>query len=152
MAFLRSPVARATITALDVADAAEAAGVVAVFTGADVAHLGDLPVNPLVSTLHAPPFPVLADGRVDAVGQAVAAVVATSEAQALDALELIELDFDSHDPVLNGKQYDMLFDPGAGQLCRWRDLAVRQRGGGIWQSGRGGDGGGPAPAAGAHAA
>ena len=108
VAFLRSPVARAAITELDVADAAEAEGVVAVYTGADVAHLGDLPVNPLVSTLHAPGFPILADA-INAVGQPVAAVVAATEAQALDALDLILLDFDALDPVLNGAG-DMLFE------------------------------------------
>ena len=102
VAFLRSPVARGTITDLDVADAKEADGVVAVYTGGDAAHLGDLPVNPLVSTLRTPGFPILADD-LNAVGQPVAAVVATTEALAQDALDLIVLDFEQLDPVLAGR-------------------------------------------------
>jgi len=99
-AFLRSPHARAKITALDTRAAAAASGVVAVFTGAHVADLGDLPVNPLVDSLHAPPFPVLAHGSVEAVGQPVAAVVAETLTAALDAAELIEVDYDPLPPVL----------------------------------------------------
>src|SRR3989304_7878188 len=45
VAFLRSPYAHARITALRVGAARSAPGVVAVFTGADVAHLGPMPVN-----------------------------------------------------------------------------------------------------------
>src|SRR3989304_3609539 len=44
-AFVRSPYAHARLTALRVEAARSAPGVVAVFTGADVAHLGPMPVN-----------------------------------------------------------------------------------------------------------
>ncbi|HUT50003.1 MAG TPA: xanthine dehydrogenase family protein molybdopterin-binding subunit [Alphaproteobacteria bacterium] len=99
-AFLRSPHARAAITALDTRAAEVAPGVVAVFSGAQVAGLGDLPVNPLVETLRVPPFPILAQGSVEAVGQPVAAVVAETLAAALDAAELIEVDYDPAPAVL----------------------------------------------------
>ena len=74
----------------------------AVFTGADVADLGDLPVNDF-GLMHAVPgFPILAQGSVDALGQPVAAVVATSVAAASDALEQIGLEFEERRPVLDG--------------------------------------------------
>jgi carbon-monoxide dehydrogenase large subunit len=100
VAFLRSPHARAEITALDTREAAAAPGVVAVYTGEDVAGFGALPVNPLVETLAVPPYPVLAQGRVETVGQPVAAVVAETLAAALDAAELIEADYDPETPVV----------------------------------------------------
>ncbi|MDH3235533.1 MAG: xanthine dehydrogenase family protein molybdopterin-binding subunit, partial [Alphaproteobacteria bacterium] len=103
-AFLRSPYARAKITALDASAAEAAPGVIAVFTGAHVADLGELPVNPLVDTLRVPPFPILAQGSVAAVGQPVAAVIAETFADALDATDLIEVDYDPEAPVLRSAE------------------------------------------------
>jgi len=100
VAFVRCPHAHAAIAAVGTEDALAMPGVAAVFTGADVAHLGDLPVNPLVDTLRVPGFPILAEGTVRAVGEPVAAVIAESPAEALDAAELVEPDLDPLDPVM----------------------------------------------------
>ncbi len=90
--FLRSPHARGDIVRLDVTKALAAPGVVAVFTGADVASLGDAAVNALLPDIRAPRFPILAQGRIDAVGQPVVAIVAQSQAKARDALDGVEID------------------------------------------------------------
>jgi len=117
-AFLRSPHARAAIAALDARAAEASPGVAAVFTGRDVAALGDLPVNPLVETLRPPRFPVLARGAVAAVGQPVAAVIAETPDAALDAAERIEVDYEPAAPVLDPGDGD----PAAAQSWRAGDV------------------------------
>jgi carbon-monoxide dehydrogenase large subunit len=103
-AFLRSPHARAAIVALDMRAAEAEPGVVAVFTGDHVSDLGDLPVNPLVETLRVPPYPILAQGAVEAVGQPIAAVIAETHAAANDATELIEVEYAPSEPVLQAEE------------------------------------------------
>jgi aerobic carbon-monoxide dehydrogenase large subunit len=91
LAFVRSPVAHARITGIDTAAAAAAPGVLAVLTAADLdlpAHHGLMVVNPDL------PRPPLATDRVRFVGEAVAVVVGESKAAAVDALELVEVDYD----------------------------------------------------------
>ncbi|MFX0544488.1 xanthine dehydrogenase family protein molybdopterin-binding subunit [Roseovarius sp. S1116L3] len=93
--FLRSDEPSGVITSLDTDEAAMMPGVQAVHTGADVAHLGALPVNEVMPLAHAPRFPVLAQGKVEAVGQPVAAILAETRAAGLDAAEAIWLDLDA---------------------------------------------------------
>lgn len=92
---LRSPVAAGRITTLDIAGASAATGVQAVHIGADVAGLGNLPVNPVLEMAQQPDFPILAQGHVNAIGQPVAAILADSANNAADAAELIEFDTDN---------------------------------------------------------
>ena len=66
LAFLRSPFAAGEITQLDVAEAREAPGVIAVFTAADLAGLGVSAVNPLLPDVPPVPMQPLAAGRVAA--------------------------------------------------------------------------------------
>ena len=96
---LRSPFAHGKITTLDTTDAQSAAGVVAVYTATDLLKLGALPCravlkNPDGSDAFIPRRAVLAEDKVCFVGQAVAAVVATSPHEAEDALEHIRFDVD----------------------------------------------------------
>ncbi len=91
--FLRSPYAHARITRLEVAAARSASGVVAIFTGADVAHLGPMPVNRIFLQMKVPPHPILAGETVWALGTPVAAAAAESPYQARDALDLIEVEY-----------------------------------------------------------
>lgn len=106
MAVLRSPHAAARITGIDTAAAAAMPGVVSVLTSADLKAdgIGGLAVavkrkqrdgSPMVE----PPYPLLADGEVHLVGQAVAAVIAESYAEAVDASEAINVDYDIMDAV-----------------------------------------------------
>src|SRR5213594_4366499 len=91
---LRSPHAHARITRLDVARARRAPGVVAVVTGAEVRHLGPMPVNRLVPDMRVPPHPCVADTAGRAAGAPVAAIVAEDPYRARDAVELVDLAYE----------------------------------------------------------
>ena len=98
---LRSPHAHARIRSIDVGAARVAPGVLAVLTGADwqASGFGDLPVpgglkRRDASPLYRSPYPALAKERVRWVGDYVAFVVAETSHQALDAAELIEVDYE----------------------------------------------------------
>ncbi len=96
-AVLRSPYAHATIARIDTSAAASAPGVVAIFTGKDLAGK----VNPVPcawnvpnADIKIPAHPLLAADRVRYVGDGVALVVAESRAAARDAIDLIDVDYD----------------------------------------------------------
>ncbi|MBP2367135.1 xanthine dehydrogenase family protein molybdopterin-binding subunit [Pseudonocardia parietis] len=91
VAFVRSPLAHALVTGIDTTEAAAAPGVLAVHTAADLdlpAHHGLAVLNPEL------PRPPLATDRVRFVGEAVALVVAETRAAAVDATELVEVDYE----------------------------------------------------------
>jgi carbon-monoxide dehydrogenase large subunit len=99
--FVRSPHAHARIKAIRTEKARQAAGVVAVFTGDDIAaaKVGGLPCGWLITDVNGqpmkePPHPVLAQGKVRYVGDHVAIVIAESYGQAKDAAELVEVDYE----------------------------------------------------------
>ncbi len=92
VAYVRSPFAHARIDGVDVAAAREAPGVLDVVTAGD---LGLAPVAPGIPIINAAMGrPPLADGVVRFVGEPVVAVVAETRAQAVDAVELVEVDYD----------------------------------------------------------
>jgi carbon-monoxide dehydrogenase large subunit len=98
--FVRSPHAHAAFTRIDTSRAAAAPGVLAIVTGADLqaAGIGNVPcLVPLTnrdgSKMPMTPRPALAVGRARFVGDAVAMVVAETLAEAKDAAELIEIDW-----------------------------------------------------------
>ena len=97
---VRSPHAHAKILRIECGDARSAPGVLAILTGEDAAAdgLGDIPcVVPVTnrdgSARGETPRPILARGRVRHVGDPVAVVVAESPAQARDAAERIEIEY-----------------------------------------------------------
>ncbi|MFV0279143.1 MAG: xanthine dehydrogenase family protein molybdopterin-binding subunit [Rhodoblastus sp.] len=99
--FLRSPHAHARIKSIDLKAASAAPGVVAIFTGDDVAadKVGGLICGWAISNKDGSPMragahPVLAQGKVRYVGDHVAVVIAETLAQARDASELIVVDYD----------------------------------------------------------
>ena len=99
--FARSPHAHARINAIDVSAAAAAPGVVAVLTQADVEAFGAGPMPCLApvknrdgSATRLSPKPLLAKDKVTFAGEAVAMVIAETYAQAKDAAELVEIDYD----------------------------------------------------------
>ena len=101
-AFVRSPHAHARVTSVDTAAAARAPGVLAVLTAADVQADGLKSLRPYaeanVQTGERFIFdeqPLLAADKVRFVGETVAMVVAETLAQALDAAELVEVEYDS---------------------------------------------------------
>ena len=89
--FVRSPFARADISGLDTSAAAAAPGVVGVFTAAD---LGDRAVPAFASANDKVERFALARRRVQYVGDPVALVVAESRALAVDAAELVDVDYE----------------------------------------------------------
>ncbi|HEX4362497.1 MAG TPA: xanthine dehydrogenase family protein molybdopterin-binding subunit [Pseudonocardia sp.] len=91
VAFLRSPVAHATITSVD-ADAAREAGF-RVFTGADFADVALRAKSALPSYVETAQ-PLLAHTRVRFAGEAVAAVVAADRYLAEDGIELVEVEYE----------------------------------------------------------
>ena len=98
--FLRSPHARATIGGIDTAAALQVPGVVAVYTGADLAAdgIGDLPCGWLVkskdgSDMIQPPHPPLAVERVNYVGEPYGVVIADTLQAARDGAEAVATEF-----------------------------------------------------------
>lgn len=102
VALVRSPHAHARVVAVDTRSAANVAGVVEVLTGEDL----DLPGVPAEGlrgaklALH----PVLARGTVRYVGEPVAAVVATTRAQAEDAAAAVEVSYEPLEAVTDPAQ------------------------------------------------
>jgi carbon-monoxide dehydrogenase large subunit len=91
---LRSPHGAAKIRSIDTKAAAAHPGVVAVFTGKDVAGVGPVPCGASLPGLRVPEHSILAKDRVYFVGHPVAVVVATDRYVAADALDLIEVDYE----------------------------------------------------------
>jgi carbon-monoxide dehydrogenase large subunit len=92
MFFVRSPVAHARITGIDTSAAREAPGVVAVFTGADLADLPTRKGFPMINQEMAQ-HPLAID-TVRFVGEPVAAVLTEEIYQGEDAIELVSVDYD----------------------------------------------------------
>ena len=97
MAILRSPMAHAKITKLDVSGALKQLGVVAAFGAKELGELnGGVPcVWPVTDDIKMPAFPALAIDKVRQVGDCVAVVLATSVAAAVDALDAIEVSYEA---------------------------------------------------------
>jgi carbon-monoxide dehydrogenase large subunit len=99
--FLRSPHAHARIAAIDIAAAANAPGVLAVLTGADLASdkIGHLICGWMIhskdgSPMKMAPHPAIAQGKVNYAGDPVAVVVAETASQARDAAEKIAVSYE----------------------------------------------------------
>ena len=118
--FLRCDRAHAEIVSIDAKSALQRPGVVAVFTGDDAMAAGytQFPnlltfTNKAGAGLIKPDRPVLAHGRVRFVGETVAMVVAGTAAEALDALDAIEVEYRDLPVVVDAED---ALKPGAPQL------------------------------------
>jgi aerobic carbon-monoxide dehydrogenase large subunit len=96
MAVARSPMAHAKITRVDVSAALSMPGVVAAFSGADLAdELGTLPCAwPVTPDMVHPDHHPLAVDEARYVGDGLAVVIARERYQAADAVEAIDVDLD----------------------------------------------------------
>ena len=108
LAFVRSPYAHARIVAIDTTAARAAPGVLAVYTGAELVAAGvkPIPTNPMFKradgqTTVTPARRALAHERARFVGEAVAAVVATTRTQARDAAEAVVVDYEDLPAVVD---------------------------------------------------
>jgi len=95
LGFVMSPHAHARIVAIDASRALAHAGVIAVYTGEDIAKL----VRPIVAEIDFPGYirhgrDAVARGEVRFVGEQVAVVVAESAYAAHDGIELVEVEYE----------------------------------------------------------
>jgi carbon-monoxide dehydrogenase large subunit len=132
LAVVRSPVAHARITDVDLSAAQQAPGVVAVYSGRDLAEeQGSIPCAwPVTPDMVNPGHPSIAVDQVKHVGEAVAVIVARSKTAAQDAVELVDIDYDllppvldmeeaiadgadlTHDHLESNESFDFVFDAG----------------------------------------
>jgi carbon-monoxide dehydrogenase large subunit len=100
-AFLRSDMAKARITRIDLAAARLMPGVRGVFAAEDLDAEGREVFMSMLGGVSALPFRPLANGDVRFGGDPVAIVVAESRYLAEDACELIEVDYEPEDPAVD---------------------------------------------------
>jgi len=110
-ALVLSPYAHARVKSVDVSKALKAPGVLCVLTGADVIaeKFGGLPPQFMPEDMGGPKGyrtfrPILATEKVRFVGDRVAFVVAETEAQARDAAELVEVDYEPLPAVVSAEE------------------------------------------------
>jgi len=103
VAFVRSPHAHARIASVDVSAAHGVSGVIAAFSGADLAaEQGSVPCAwPVTEDIVIPDHPPMAVDTVRYVGEIVAAVVARDRYTAADAVDLIDVTYEPLEPVLD---------------------------------------------------
>ena len=108
-AFVRSPHAHARLVAVDATRARNALGVVAVFDGEDIAATMTVPMAVMgPPALKTAPYWPLARGKVRVVGDPVAIVVADSKAHAVDAANLVDVEYEPLEAVVT---FDHARDP-----------------------------------------
>src|SRR5712692_4663092 len=122
-AFVRSPHAHARIRKIDTASAQRHPGVVAVFTGKDMTGVNSLPcgwdlrkekkIPGVVQDLAMVPHMPLTSDAARHVGDPVAVVIADSQSAAIDAAELVNVDWD---PLPAVTITEKAAQPGAAQL------------------------------------
>ncbi|MGA8051039.1 MAG: xanthine dehydrogenase family protein molybdopterin-binding subunit [Burkholderiales bacterium] len=109
--FVRSPHAHAKIKSIKKDQALKAPGVLAVYTGEDLAaaKVGGLPCGWLITgtdgqPMKEPPHPPLAQGKVRYVGDHVAVVIAESQSAARDAADLVQVDYEPLPAVVDASK------------------------------------------------
>src|SRR5678816_4056913 len=98
-AFVRSPYAHAKIISVDTTAAKAMPGVVAIYTGADVADVNGVPCGWQVNfkngdTMKEPKHPLLVSDKARHVGDAIALVIAETKEQAVDAAEAVIVEYE----------------------------------------------------------
>jgi aerobic carbon-monoxide dehydrogenase large subunit len=113
-AFVRSPHAHARIVSVDVSAASAMPGVARVLTGDDCVDLRNFPVIDRIGNGLAIPFrPVLASDVVRHPGEAVACVIADTQALALDAAEAVVVSYDALPAAVGLADGAPIVHPGA---------------------------------------
>jgi carbon-monoxide dehydrogenase large subunit len=97
--FVRSPYAHAKIISVDTGAVLNMPGVVAIYTGADVANVNGVPSGWQVNfkngdTMKEPKHPLLVADKVRHVGDAVAVVIAETHEKAVDAAQAITVQYE----------------------------------------------------------
>ena len=111
VAFVRSPLASARISSVDVGAARQAPGAVAAFTAGELAgSCAPMRVHLATPGALSPDRPIIAGQRIRFVGEIVAAVAAQTRYHAEDAVELVAAELDPLTPVVG---VDAALAPGA---------------------------------------
>ena len=108
-AFVRSPYGHAKVKNVDVSKAKKMPGVVAIFTGADVAAVNGVPCGWQVNfkngdTMKEPKHPLLVADKTRHVGDPVAIIIAETREQAKDAVEAVVVDYEKLPCVTNAAE------------------------------------------------
>jgi carbon-monoxide dehydrogenase large subunit len=125
--FVRSPLAHARVSKVDVSGALAAPGVIAAFTGADLDALPEIPPSAAGLMKTQMVQRLLATDKVRFVGEPVAVVVTEHPYQGEDAIELVEVDYDPLPAALGYDPDDasLLFeDAGTNVAGFWGDPAA----------------------------
>ena len=103
MAIVRSPMAHAKVTKVDVSEALRQPNVVAAYNAAELGDLNSVVpcVWPVTDDTVMPPFPALTGDKVRHVGDCVAVVLATDAASAEDALAYVDVEYEPLPAVVN---------------------------------------------------
>jgi aerobic carbon-monoxide dehydrogenase large subunit len=139
MAIVRSPHAHARIKSIDLEAADQAINIYDVFDGKKLQDTMGVMINawPITPDQKAPTHYPLAVDRVTFSGEAVAVVVARSAAEARDAAELVDIDYEVLPPVLDIKEAlkdELLAHPdlGTNKSALWQfDSAAAGTGGNV---------------------
>jgi carbon-monoxide dehydrogenase large subunit len=139
LAVLRSPFAHARILGIDTSAAKAMPGVIAVFTAADLDPDSSIALPcawPITPDMKHPRRPVLAADKVNFAGEGVAVVVARTAAEATDALESIDVDYEDL-PVVLGVENAV----AEGAPLVHEDLGTNKNALWVFDSGEAGSGG-----------
>ena len=121
--FVRSAVAHARLRSVDVSGALSAPGVLAAFTGDDLAAGGLAPISPIMPGMNElMTQSLLARDTVRFVGEPVAVVVTEQAYQGEDAAELVDVDYDTLPAVVDmaaAAEGQTLLFPAAGTNVTW---------------------------------
>ena len=101
--FYRSPIAHGIIKKIDISNAYMVEGVIAVFTGKDLADLGPLRKHGMQGMKEPDVFPLAVD-KVRYVGEPVVLCIAETPTAARDAAELIEVEYEQLPAVVNAEE------------------------------------------------
>ena len=147
MGIVRSPMAHARITKVDLSAALAMPNVVAAF---DAEALGDLNAGvpcvwPVTDDTLMPPFPALTGDKVRHVGDCIAVVLATDPASAEDAIAYVDVEYEPlpavvgmvdavspgmglvHDDIPNNTCYVYPFGGGFDEVAAKADRVVKRR-------------------------
>ena len=108
---VRSPYAHARIVSIDKSEAEGMPGVIAIYTGQDVAEsgVGGVPAGWQVNfkngdTMKEPPHPLLVADKARFMGDAVAVVIAETKEQAKDAADALDVEYEELDAVVDAEK------------------------------------------------
>ncbi|WP_296605376.1 xanthine dehydrogenase family protein molybdopterin-binding subunit [Nocardioides sp.] len=137
LAMVRSPFAHARIVSIDTSAAKQATNVVDVLTGADLGEALGVNINawPITPDQVTPTHSPMPSDRVAFAGEIVAVVVARSAAEARDAAELVDVEYDELPAALDLKE------SAADAVLAHPDLGTNKSAYWVFDSGEAGTGG-----------